>query len=62
MTGAATQKAIGDVVQSSNIVTALYSAPAETISGAITLKTTGQTTNNSDEITSELLTVEIIPA
>jgi len=35
---------------------------AVAISGAIVVKTTGQTTNAADEITSKQLSVELIPA
>lgn len=53
VTGASAQKGV-----ESGTVT----SPAEAISGTITVKTTGTTTDAGDEVTSLLLTVEIVPA
>ena len=60
VTGASAQKASAYLNQISS--DPRYSTPAEAISGAITVKTTGQTSNTADEITSQMLIVEIIPA
>lgn len=45
------------------LVAPAISSPAIAISGSITVKTTGQTPSSAaDEVTSEMLTVELIPA
>ena len=61
-TGAATQKAYCNFVSGSTLLssTADYTTPAETLSGAVTLKATGEATSNND-ITQELNIVEFHP-
>jgi len=59
VTGASAEKS-GGVVVFGTVGTADYSAPAEAISGSITVKSTGQSTNSNAVLTSELLVVEVI--
>lgn len=63
VTGASTQKASGtgnlDQVVSNVYARATYSAPANAISGAISVETHGTTTSAADEVTSEMLIVQI---
>lgn len=58
-TGAATQKAICTFTTASTLLTQLtdYTTPAETLSGAVTLKATGEATSNND-VVQEFLTIE----
>lgn len=62
VTGASAQKGSLMCLNASGILSAVYATPAEAIANAITVKTTGQTSNAADEITSEMLVVEILPA
>jgi hypothetical protein len=61
-TGAATQKAFCVFRSGSALLnsTSDYTTPAETLSGAVTLKATGEATSNND-ITEEMFTVEWHP-
>jgi hypothetical protein len=61
VTGASAQKGAGHSAFSTSTV-ATYSTPAIAISGAITVKTTGETAFSADEVTSEFILIEIIPA
>lgn len=58
-TGAATQKAICTFESATTLLTQIadYTTPAETLSGAVTLKATGEATSNND-IVQEFLTVK----
>ncbi len=47
-TGATTQRAIATYAASSAGVSTLYTTPAETLSGAVTIRGTGEATNNDD--------------
>jgi hypothetical protein len=63
VTGAATQKAFaGAFLSVSATETRDYVTPAQAISGAIIIKTTGQTANAADEVTSEFVAVRVTPA
>jgi len=63
VTGASAQKASAMFLDSGGINSLSdYTTPSAAISGAITVKTTGQTTNAGDEITCEMLAAELIPA
>ncbi len=61
-TGATTQKAICEFASGSALLTSScdYTAPAETLSGTVVLKATGEATSNND-ITEEFHIVEWIP-
>ena len=61
-TGATTQKAICEFASGSALLTSScdYTAPAETLSGTVVLKATGEATSNND-ITEEFHVVEWIP-
>jgi hypothetical protein len=61
-TGAATQVAFGGVTMHTGTQTETSSAPAETLSNAITIKVTGQSGTASGDVTAKGLIVELIPA
>lgn len=57
-TGAATQKAFGTQFESGNGGQTTYTTPAETLSGAIDVKLTGQSGTASSDVVGEIFTVE----